>query len=233
MEKVPVAHIFMDESGDLGFSEKSRQTYVIGYVIMTTATPHYIRHKSCRLLQNINKRLSEKCKISEFKFSNDSSETRVKFLELIRSLNLDLGAIVVRKDSVKSDLKERPNILYNYLAVKYVVPIAFKKYLKPLMPINRIKFKIDRSLSKADRELFNQYYDNTVSSLRWKEGFRDDVMAEIEHENSMNDVCLQIADYVAGSVNRKMERGDPTFYDIIQKQIKYRDQWDWNKNVSW
>lgn len=230
---MPVANVFMDEAGDLGFSEKSTQSYVIGYVIMTTATPHFIRHKSCRLLQNVNKALKTKSKISEFKFSNDSHETRMKFLELITSFSIDLGAVAIRKDSVKPDLKEKPNVLYNYLAVHYVTPIAIKNYLKAFMPINRIKFKIDRSLSKTDRELFNQYYDKTVSYIRWKEGFKNDILAEIEHENSLNDVCLQIADYVAGSVFRKMERADSSYYDLIKTGIKYRDKWDYYNKLSW
>lgn len=223
----------MDEAGDLGFSPKSSQSYVIGYVIMTTATPHFIRHKTCRLLQNINKRLKTRSKISEFKFSADSHETRMKFLELIGSFNIDLGAVAIRKDSVKADLKENPNILYNYLAVHYVTPIAVRNYLKPFMPLNRIKFKIDRSLSRTDRKLFNEYYDKTVSYIKWKEGFKDDILAEIEHENSLNDVCLQIADYVAGSVFKKTERDDPTYYDLIKGRIKYRDKWDWNSKISW
>lgn len=153
----------MDESGDLGFSPKSSISYTIGYVIMPTSTPHFVRNKCCRLLKKVNMQLKANKKLSEFKFSNDSHDTRLKFLGLIKSLDIDIGVVAVMKDSVKDHLKENPNVLYNYLAVHYVAPVIVSNYLKSFMPLNRIKFVIDRSLSKQARDRFDYYFDNTRS----------------------------------------------------------------------
>jgi len=230
---LPVANVFMDEAGDLGFSFRSSQSYVIGYVITTSHTPHFIRNKCCRLLRKVNSRLKNNKKISEFKFSVDSDYTRLKFCNLISSLGIDAGVIAIRKDSVKDGLKTEPNILYNYLTVHHVVPVIIRNYLKSTMPVNRIRFKIDKSLSRVNQDKFNYYFENEISFIRRREGFKADVLAEIDHENSHNDVCLQIADYIAGSVFRRIEHLDSKFYDIIKNKIKYREKWDWNEKFTW
>jgi len=223
----------MDESGDLGFGSHASRSYAIGYVIMTASTPHFIRNKCCRLLRKVNTQLKPNSKISEFKFSNDSEETRLKFFRLISSFTIDAGVVAIMKDSVKANLKGEPNILYNYLTVHHVVPVIIRHYLKSTMPMNRIKFTIDRSLSRVNRDKFNYYFDKEISWIKRKEEFRSDILAEIEHENSQNDVCLQIADYVAGAVREKTERNDNNYYDIIKTKIKYKDKWDWNGKISW
>jgi hypothetical protein len=223
----------MDEAGDLGFSPYSSKTYVIGYVI-ANATPFEVRTRSCRLLRSINKQLKPRSKISEFKFSNNTHDTRMKFLNLIKSSDLDLGIMAIAKDSISSeDLKENPNILYNYLTVHYVMPVIIRNYLKSTMPVNRIKFKIDQSLSKLGRRKFDDYFDQKLAFVKRQEGFKNDIFAEIEHENSHNDICLQIADYVASSFYRKTERFDSQYYDVIKDKIKYHEKWDWHDKICW
>lgn len=177
--------------------------------------------------------LSESLKISEFKFSNDSYQTRLKFFDLINSFQIDAGAVAIRKDSVSASLRDNPNILYNYLAVHHIVPVLIQNYLKSRMPINRIKFIIDKSLTRVNRNRFNDYYDSSISVIRRKEDFNADILAEIAHVNSHDDVCLQIADYVAGAVFHMTEMNDRQYYDIINQKIKYREKWDWHGKICW
>lgn len=224
----------MDEAGDLGFSSHASRSHVIGYVIAMASDHHFMRNKSSRLLRKINQNLRPKQKISEFKFTKDFHETRVQFLQLINSFSMiDAGAVAIRKDSVKKDLHDNPVVLYNYLAVNYVVPVLVGSYLKQFMPLNRIKFKIDRSLSKADRARFNDYFDSKISWIKRQLDFKNDIFAEIDHENSQNDVCLQVADYVAGAVFRMIEHDDRQYYELIKGKIKHKQKWDWNEKISW
>jgi hypothetical protein len=142
--------------------------------------------------------------------------------------------MAIAKDSISSeDLKENPNILYNYLTVHYVMPVIIRNYLKSTMPVNRIKFKIDQSLSKLGRRKFDDYFDQKLAFVKRQEGFKNDIFAEIEHENSHNDICLQIADYVASSFYRKTERFDSQYYDVIKDKIKYHEKWDWHDKICW
>ena len=55
------------------------------------------------LLKRLN--LRNKLKISEFKFSNDTPKTRIRFLKLISTLALDVGVIATSKDSVKKEFQ--------------------------------------------------------------------------------------------------------------------------------
>ncbi len=55
----------------------------------------------------------------------------------------------------------------------------------------------------------------------------------MRHMDSRNDVCLQIADYISGSIFAKAERLDNKYYDIIKHKIKHKDKWDWHDRINW
>lgn len=55
----------------------------------------------------------------------------------------------------------------------------------------------------------------------------------IKHEDSQSVPMLQVADFIAGAVQRKFERGDSIFYDLIQDKINYHEKWDWNNKINW
>ena len=44
---------------------------------------------------------------------------------------------------------------------------------------------------------------------------------------------LQVADFIAGAVQKKFEREDSIFYDLIQDKIIYHEKWDWNNKINW
>ncbi|MDE1868287.1 MAG: hypothetical protein KGI08_11355, partial [Thaumarchaeota archaeon] len=69
---MPVVNVFVDEAGDLGFSQQSTKSFVLSYVIMINDTPLFIRNKVRRLLKNTNTRRKIRGKSEEFKFSNDA-----------------------------------------------------------------------------------------------------------------------------------------------------------------
>ncbi|HEX7032641.1 MAG TPA: hypothetical protein VF172_06545 [Nitrososphaera sp.] len=75
-----IIDIFVDEPGDLGFTDNASKYFIIGYVVGNC--PFRVRVEVRRLLKKLNVR--NHCKISEFKFSNDSDIVRHKFLNLIK-----------------------------------------------------------------------------------------------------------------------------------------------------
>jgi hypothetical protein len=105
---VGIVYIFVDESGDLGFTKKSTKTFVVSYVILYDASVHLIRHKVSKLLKRINLREKPRSKISEFKFSTNTEKTKTKFLRLISTLDVTIGTVVIKKDSVVNHLKDNP-----------------------------------------------------------------------------------------------------------------------------
>ena len=230
---MPDVTIFVDESGDLGFKHKSSKFFVISYVIMINDVPMFLRNKCRRLLMNINTQKQHKHKISEFKFSEDTPQTRIKFLKLISSFDISTGVAVISKDSVKSNLKNDSIILYNYIVIDHVISAVVNHYLKTTAVYNKIFFVIDKSLTKKARQHFNSYCEEKISYLTREKHFRNDIITKIEHENSERESCLQISDYIASSVFTKFQRENSQYYDIIKNKIKHKSTWDWNNKITW
>jgi len=230
-----VAHvtIFVDESGDLGFGKRSSMFFIIGFVIMINDNPFFNRNKVTRLLRRINSRQKHKRKISEFKFSEDSHVTRMRFLNLIKTLPIIAGVVLVSKDSVMNHLRNDPIILYNYLAVEYVITKVINEYLKASSPYNSITYIIDESLTKKAKQNFNRYCEDKIEFLSKDRPFVANIGTTIKHLNSQYDVCLQIADYIASSTFQKFERDNAQYLDIIKDKIKDPVFWDINRKIRW
>lgn len=230
---MPYVSIFVDESGNLGFTKNSPKTFVISYVIVINTLPAVIETKIKRLLKNIGTKQNPKWKIGEFKFSKDSHETKQRFLNLIKTFNIKTGLVVIDKDSVKSTLKGDPAYLYNYLAVNYVITNIVNNHLVAADPYNRIVYTIDRSLSKKSQKGFNTYCEQKIDYLKNQRNRNMNVIAKIDHANSILSPALQIADYIAGVSYAKFEYNNPQYYDMIKHLLTYKDKWDWKNRINW
>jgi cell shape-determining protein MreC len=140
---MPHVSVYVDESGDVGFNEKSSKFFTIGYVFTINHFPSDENKKVKRLLKNINSRTrNHKKKISEFKFSCNTETTRKRFLRQIRQLDVNIGVVCVSKDSVKQHLKEDSSLFYRYVVIENVITVLVDEYLKTFDPYNRIRFEI-------------------------------------------------------------------------------------------
>lgn len=218
--------VYIDESGDLGFSEKASKVFIIAYVI-----PY--QEWALRIaLKRLIKKLRGKKKFSggELKFSRDSDEVRqTVFKKIIASekpeLKIDIGLVVVEKEAVKKELRGKPRILYNYLAVNYVVDNILAFYSP-----SSLKFVIDKSMDKGTREAFDEY---VFRKALWKANVEyaiPEPKVEVLHMASHEEPCLQLADYIAGATFKKFEHGDSRFYDMFRDRIIFRKSWG---NIVW
>ncbi|MEM3804393.1 MAG: DUF3800 domain-containing protein [Conexivisphaerales archaeon] len=211
-------HIFVDEAGDLGFSDKSTKTFVIAYIM--PMQPERIRTQLKRLMRRLNTSL--KLELREFKHSRDSEQVRDKVFELIRTQNIQAGIMAIEKSSVKHELRGRKNILYNFLVVDKMIKDALKLYPKTL------EIVLDRSMSKESIADFNRY-------VKWKVDWnkRTDSVApvvHVSHVDSTKEKCIQVADYIAGACFARFERKYNFEYNKIKDKIIYKHQWgeiDW------
>ena len=231
---MPHVSVYVDESGDLGFSEKSSEFFTIGYVFTKNRPPlvenEIIRHT----LKRINKKTkNKKNKIDEFKFSNNTDKTKCKFLQKIRTLDIIIGIICISKDSVKESLKQDLNRLYRYSIVDTIITNLVQDYFHKHDPYNSIRFVIDRSLSPNARKLFNEYCEEKASFRSWEKDANIDYRISITHEDSKTVPMLQVADFIAGSVQKKFQLKDTIFYDLIQDKINYRKKWDYHDKINW
>lgn len=224
-------YVFVDESGDLGFSEKSSPFFTLGYAIMLDDDSKFIENKTRRLRKNMN-RSKKITGMQEFKFSNDSDTTKIRFLNKIVNFDLKIGTVVVSKDSVKQELKNNKTLLYNYIAVHEIIDTIIGQYLKPLSPYNHIHYTIDKNTSISVDD-FNEYCEGKIESLARPRKFVGDIETSISHLDSKSHSCLQVADYVAGAISAKFTRNEPKYYDMIKHKIRHKQKWDWYNRINW
>ena len=174
-----------------------------------------------------------KNKIVEFKFSSNTDKVKCRFLQKIRELDIIIGVICISKDSVKEGLKHDLSRLYRYSVVDTIITILVRDYFQRNDPYNSIRFVIDRSLSPHARKQFNEYCEQKVSFRAYEKDSEIDHMVSISHEDSRSVPMLQVADFIAGSVQRKFEKEDSTFYDLIQDKINYHEKWDYHDKITW
>lgn len=226
--------MYVDESGDLGFGNGSSSFFTIGYVFSYNRHPFAENSTVKRTLKKINAGTKQqKRKISEFKFSADSDKTKRKFLCKIQDMNLTMGVFCISKDSVKNELKLDQGRLYRYLVVDKIITHLVNDYFQPNDPYNSIRFVIDRSLSKQKRKDFDQYCDEKTSFRSWEQNRNMDYHVSVIHDDSKAVPMLQVADYIAGLVQRKFQMNDSICYDLISSKIKYKEQWDKYGKIIW
>ena len=198
-------YIFIDESGDLGFTEKSTKYYVIASV--ETRDPRQFS----RMFKKVRRSMGKKKKdIKEFKFSKTNVNTKIKILRNIAELDIEFSAVVLKKETVYPHLQEKKQILHNYLT-------GFIVELIPFMGSRDFEIIVDKFLSKgADRENFDSYLQKHVGYECQKYGLIPPRSMVIRHESSHACAGLQVADFIAGALFTKYERNDSKFYEIIE-----------------
>jgi hypothetical protein len=211
--------IFIDESGDLGFSPKSSHYFVAAYIIPAETVG--VRSSLSKLLKKMHK--NQKYSGSELKFSNTSHDTRLWVLNKLMELDWTTGVVILEKKKVNRDLRGRPNILYNYSIVHNVMT----RIMMLMGESQSIHLHIDRSLSSSNREAFDSYA-REKARLLWDgaSGHDSPLMPgqiALSHENSFNDPCIQLADFVAGSVFQKYERRKEEYYRVIEDRVTFSD----------
>lgn len=192
-------YIYLDESGDLGFDEKSSNHIVIALLI--TKNPLNVERCIKRIRQRkLKKKLKE---LPEIKFNKSNDFIRENTLLCLTKEHIELAYIVLDKDRVSPSRQNHKQKIYNFITSQLMRSLPYENTTK-------LKLIVDKRISnKVIRTDFDQY-------VREKTGFQVD----ISHENSEYNKCLQATDFIAGAIFRKYESGDCRFYDLIKDRIK-------------
>lgn len=209
--------VYVDEAGDLGFSPSSTKYFIIAYLIVEH--PNRIGTEVKRLLKTLNKK--NRKKINEFKFREDEDKVRLKILSFIRKrYDLKAGKVVINKGYVMNHLKVNKELLYNYLIADFIVEDIVNFY-----DTRHINLHLDLRMSKTAIHSFNDYFARKVSWRLIDSGRTSNITNKVFHDNSQNEPCIQIADYIAGSLFRFYERQVPKYLEIIDNKIVYSHSW--------
>ena len=197
-------YIFLDESGDLGFSKKSQQYFVIAILITKDKKP--IENCIKRVRQ---RKLPKKYKrIPELKFRNSNRIIRKSVLKCLSKRDVEISYILLNKRRVYRRLQDKKNIVYNY-----ITSFLLQKVLSE--ESDKIEFVVDRLYTKKNREEFNSYINYKIRRV-----LRRTIKISIEHKNSEEERCLQAVDFVAGAIYRKYVFDDESYYSIIRDKIQ-------------
>lgn len=202
--------IFLDESGDLGFDFKKKNTskyFVISLLFITNKSP----------VDKIVKKIFQGFSKKEVKSHNgtlhcykEKTSTRRKLLTLLSGKDISILNIYLNKLKVFTGLQEKNHLLYNY-----VTNILLDRlYTKKLVPLTEkiILVASRRETNKFLNENFKSYLKNQMINQR-------KLHFEVEIKTPKEEKCLQIVDFVSWTTYRKYEHKDPSYWKIISKKI--------------
>lgn len=198
--------IFLDESGDLGFGERSSRWFVLTIAM----TGDYRRIEKC--VKRVHRGLKKKFrKVGELHAYHCSPITRKRVLHLLAEADdLKIFCIVLNKEKVYVDLQNQKNFLYNYTANILLDRMHAKGIMKGK---EKALIVIDqRETNKFLKRNFEKYLSDNLS-----EKVGGDF--EISIRPSYSEKCLQAVDFVSWAIFRKYEQGDYEYYQIIKDKV--------------
>lgn len=208
--------LYIDECGDLGFSDKATQFFIIAFLMTYNEWEQIIKFR--RLLKRLRQR--KKYKHDELKFSKANDDVRKIILKEICAYDCNFGFVILNKIKVHEHLRRDLNLLYRYVVIDPIVGMVIP-YLSERETLNVI---VDRSISKGMlQHEFNSYvelkgYYYSKASNRQVPLYREQI--HTEHVDSQREPCLQIVDCLAGAEFQRFERKIYDYHNIINPKIK-------------
>ncbi|MEK6981939.1 MAG: DUF3800 domain-containing protein [Candidatus Micrarchaeota archaeon] len=199
--------IFIDESGDLGFSQNSTKHFIVG--ALTLNEPKEMQKIFKKARNKLKKKLSD---IPEFKFSKTDEDMRTFILEQLARTEVSFYAYFIDKQNTKnSNLKETPPILYNFIVGRLIEHVLLTEGTNHTTKVHIV---LDRSLYKSARNSFDDYIMQFRTPLKLKENLC------IDHKKSDEECSLQAVDFFCGALFHKLEHKNTQYYDLIKNKIK-------------
>lgn len=195
--------IFIDDSGDPGFKATSSSNFVMAAAVFVRADA---AEKITWEFDEYRKSLGWR-KNTEFKFSKDRKEIITELLSIVCKHDFDVYVVYIDKTRFGSmmDIIDG-NKLYDWTIAELLKTI----------PLSDAKIKIDGRSGK-------QKMMRTAAYLRREVNNDDKKKLEIKFEDSKSDNLIQLADLIAGSINRSLshDKTDALRYvGIFKDKIK-------------
>ncbi len=206
--------VFLDDSGDPGFKVKkgSSPCFVIALVIFDD----HLEAEACAVdIKKLRRELGLSDHF-EFKFSKCCDRFRKAFLRRVAQSAFRIRAIVMRKEVIYSpELRQAKDNFYRY-AIKMVLQHSFGT-------ITKARLKMD---GHEDREFRRELFSYLRKQLQVTRN-GEPILEDVRIVDSQNNVLIQLADMVAGTLRRyaEQEKADAIRYrNLIAKRIE--DVWE-------
>lgn len=204
-----MSYIFLDESGDLGFDPKKKNSKYFMVTILATLDKKPIE----KVVKKIHASLKKKVKRLSggiLHCYKEKPATRKRLLKLLNTRDCVVLAIYLNKAKVYTKLREEKHVLYNYVTNILLDRIMTKKLIDQKLGIVLIAAK--RETNKFLNENFKDYLNNQIES---KHGLK----IKIELKTPAQEKSLQAVDFASWAIFRKYERRDNSYYTLIKSRV--------------
>lgn len=201
----------MDESGDLGVGDKASAYLTLAAIV--TVDPKPLE----RIPQKIRRRKLKKslARKPELKFHNSDPRIRLLTLKMVASLeDVRIASIVLEKSRLRSKLTENPDELYRRTCGLLMSEIARTE--KQVRTFNVV---FDARRGKRSKGVdFDRYIEQRIQQ-EYRERCLIPPTVAVSRFDSSHSGGLQVADFVAGAIQRKHELDDDGYYRIIAPKM--------------
>lgn len=207
---VKLKYMYIDESGDLGFSKGSSNYFIISALIVEDTI------QLDKIIKNMrrNKYKKELKGVIELKSTKSSEEIRFYVFKQINILNsCEIFHIVLDKYKVKSQFfKTDKHKLYNFVAGKLASSII----------LDNVDFEIiiDKSKTIFLQNEFNLYFEKLLL-----EKCINSKCIRIIHSHSHNYSGLQLVDFIAWSCYQSYEHKNLKYSNLIKVKQEIFHVW--------
>ncbi len=222
-------YYYLDESGDLGFNNKSSKFFVIAIVTANGANALKKRvNKNTAILLGKGWPADEEIKGNSLWISprrpripKQISDNRISYIsKTIKYLcegDITVNYIVFRKSRISPHLKRADNAyIYNYFSYLLLCEMHKKELLK-----TDINFTVDMRSKETHKQMpFNGYIQTRLATDL---DYPHEMV--IKHCDSSQVKGLQAVDFLCWSIFRKYEHGDDQFYNLLKPKLFAVKRW--------
>ena len=202
-------YIFIDESGDLGFNFKKKNTskyFIITFLAVDIKRPFE------KIVSKIHKNLRKKYKIRSgvLHATHEEVSTRNRLCKALSEKDCNIMVIYLEKEKILKKLNNEKDILYNMITKTLLDRILNKKLVNINETIQIIASR--REISKFLNENFKKYLLEQIKK-------KHNISISVQVKTPAEEKILQLADVVSWSIFRKYEFDDNTYYKMIKNRI--------------
>ncbi|MFA5633956.1 MAG: DUF3800 domain-containing protein [Candidatus Dojkabacteria bacterium] len=207
--------VYIDESGDLIFSNKGSNYYIITSVITHNPLPAIEKLEELRLeilSQNKFPTLSDdylqKNTANGFHATYDKQVVRNEVFDIIQSLGhtIAVNAVVIEKRKANPSIRDT-NKFYSKMSASLL------KYIQQKYRYSNLCIMFSGTPTEKKKNLFKSAIKTEIKALSITKSYK------IYFPNPKSDRFLNISDYACWAIARKWEKNDIRSYDLIKSQI--------------
>jgi hypothetical protein len=221
-------YIFVDEAGDMDFSQKGSKHYMFNFLVKRRPfnLHEYISNYRYTLLErNLDPFIDKRLDIESFHACEDNKYIREELFNIISTFDkvaVKTYSYALEKPKVSPEKRREKDQFYidnlSYAIQRLLDKLGIDKnfiVITDRLPVRQNKRKQVGALKKGIKE----YLKSKNLKIRY----------DIFHHCSASSANLQIVDYISWAIFRKFEHGDDTYFKKIEKYLIEVDEMTKNR----